>query len=147
MQSKSYGFLVPLVSVLAGVYWIYASVTEYGIYGKAGPETGFYPVVVASALVVVGLVLLVAGGGETKGFKPVQLLPVAGIALVLIAGHFIGTLPALFLFLLVWIKKVAKYSLRFSLVTSAAGAFVVWLVFRYAVSVQFQDGILWELFK
>lgn len=147
MKDKGYGFLIPLVSVLVGAYWLYASVATYGIYSRSGPDTGFYPAIVASGLIAIGLILLLTGGrGEPTGFKPLQLLPVAGILGVVALGYFIGTLPALFVFLVVWIKWVARYPAKTALLVSCVATFVVWLVFRYAVSVHFQTGVLFEGF-
>ncbi|MCC8191310.1 MAG: tripartite tricarboxylate transporter TctB family protein [Planctomycetes bacterium] len=141
MKEKALGAMIPAGALLAGCYWLYTSVTVEKVYDAAGPGSGFFPAVVAGGLIVTATLLLL-GGGDGYGLRLVHLLPVAGLLLVVVLGHLVGTLPALAVFLLLWLHRIARYGLRFSLAVTAVATALLWLVFDYLVAVNFQAGVL-----
>ena len=146
MERKGTGFLIPCATLVAGVYWLYTSVFELEFYGRNGPQTGFFPAVVAILMIVVSILLLFQGREPKKDFQLSQLLPVAGIIGVVVVGLLIGVIPALFIFVFTWFFFFEKYSLRFSLTISVVSILIIWLVFDKGVGVSFEQGLIGEWF-
>jgi hypothetical protein len=146
MCDKLFPRLIPMISLLIGCYWLYASLTQYDFYDRSGPLTGFFPAIVGGLLILVSVLTIFSAPAQDKrDFHFTQFLPVAGIAGAALLGHLIGTTPAVFIFLLLWLKGFEKYSMHFALLASGITTLTIWLIFDVGVSIYFQPGILWTM--
>jgi hypothetical protein len=145
MLEKGRPLIIPALATALGAYWLYYSLMEYSFYDRSGPLTGFFPAIVAVMMIVISLALLATGSeAEKSDFRPLQLLPTLGALLIAVLGQLFGTMPALFIFMLAWLRGFERYNLKFSLTISGVVTLVLWLVFDMAVSVYFQPGAIRE---
>ena len=145
-RSFGLGSLIPLATaVMAGVF-IWLGLTQYGFWSDSkGPMSGFFPVVIASALLLVSVVSFVQSLSEKKPVLPgVNWLAPLSVVLIIGATLLIGMVPSLAVYAVVWLRYFEKFSWRVTLITTVwimavvIGCFVLWL------GVPFPQGMIYE---
>ena len=146
MKPKSAKFLFPLALIILGIVWIYVSLTDLGFYGTTEPKAGFFPCIMASVMIIISLIdLFYTLHSEKTDFSWFQFMPIIGLFIAIACSYLIGTIPALALFLLLWLRVLEKYSWKITLITTAVTVLFIWGVFDYWVRVNFQTGLLWKM--
>lgn len=146
MKPKSLRFLFPLLLFIVGVVWVWMSVFEYGLYAKAGPKSGFFPAIIGLGMAVFALLdmldVLKLPAGDVS-FK--MFIPIFSIVAIILTAYLIGTFPAVFLFVLLWLRVYEKYDWKTTLITAVSVTAVTWFVFGYWIQVDFERGALHAL--
>lgn len=138
---KQYYVIPALLSLLA-LFWMYMGVTAYEVW-EEGPGGGFMPLLSGGILLVFSVVSLIKVDSISLHHSLHALMPVAIVAALIGAIPIVGTFPALFIMLLLWLKLLAGYAWRFSFMVSAGVLLVVWLIFRLWLSVPFPTGLFY----
>ena len=137
---------IPLTTAaMAGVF-IWLGITQYGFWSETkGPMSGFFPVVIASALLLVSIASFFQSFGEQKAVLPaINWLPALSVVLIIGASLLIGMVPSLALYVVLWLRYFEKYNWKTTLITTGfmmaivIGCFVLWL------GVPFPRGLLYE---
>jgi hypothetical protein len=131
---------------LLAAFWIVYGLTRHGFWDSLkGPQPGFVPVLMATALFVVS-VLGILGPVKTKDDpdRPENwtIFLAAGITFGLV--FLIGMIPALMAFVFVWLKFYEKTGWKNTLIILfisfgiAYGVFILWL------GVPFPRGVIFD---
>ncbi|MDR1520403.1 MAG: tripartite tricarboxylate transporter TctB family protein [Planctomycetota bacterium] len=141
MKIKSWKFLFPAALMALGLIWIVMGVFKYGIYELAGPMPGFFPVLVGLAMFLAAFFDLFDCLKRDKGeMHLMQFLPVLSLMAIVLCAYAIGTFPAMFIFLVLWIRGYEKYDWKTTLITAVAVTLSTWFVFGEWVDVDFEQG-------
>ena len=147
MKKWKLNFLFPLVTAILSAVWIYKGVFEYGLWDakSASPKDGLFPAVVAAVLLVVSILLVISSfKEEAVTFDRRALLLIGCLALIYFGTTYLGFLPCLFIFYVLWLKLYAKLSWKTTAISTAImfaivyGAFSMWLKIRFPVGLLFQ---------
>lgn len=140
--------IIPISGILISVVFIYLGFKRYGFWDSfKGPKAGFFPIIISLFMLISCLVALLFSFKEKNIEWPREnwLLPLSVLAII-VATFIIGLLPSLAVYLLIWVKKVEKYSWKTTLIVFTAimgiviGVFVLWL------GIPFPKGIILEAF-
>lgn len=134
-------YVIPTGLIAVSLYWLWMAVTRYGLWVDDGPGGGAMPAIASVVTIVFSLVMIFRKDVPTKPIHWSCLYPVVAIAVVILTCKTVGMLEALFVFLLVWLKFVEKYSWFFSVCLSAGTMVFVWAIFRLWLRVPFPPGI------
>ncbi|MEG1849166.1 MAG: tripartite tricarboxylate transporter TctB family protein [Oscillospiraceae bacterium] len=139
--------LVPLGTALVGLVFIGVGLTSYGFWSAGkGPTPGFVPIIISSIMVLVSVVAFIQSFREEAPVYPREnwLVMLGGIG-IFAATFFIGLLPSVALYVVLWLKGLEKCSWKQTLIVLAIimsiviGAFVIWL------QVSFPRGMILDL--
>lgn len=140
-------FLFPLATAILSIVWIYKGVFEYGLWDakSSSPKDGLFPSVVAAVLLVVSILLIIGSRKEEAvTFDRRALLLIACLALIYFLTPYLGFLPTLFIFYVLWLKLYAKLNWKTTILSTVVmfaivyGAFSLWLKVRFPVGSLFQ---------
>lgn len=147
MKKINSGTVIALCTIILSAIWIYLGIFKYGLWdGRHGPLQGLFPTVIASILLIVGIIGTIRSFSEKRAvYKRAAFEVMASLLLILVASYTIGLLPSLLIYFVLWqilIEKSSKRSIILSTVVVSAivlGVFVFWL------KVPFEKGILFDL--
>ncbi len=128
---------------LMSCYWVYGGWALYGFWENNGPGGGFLPVIAGLATAALSLYVLVKKLSaapvklEIKGF-----LPAAAVFAALLLMSVLGMLATIFVFVLCWLKFVARYSLPRSLAIAGVMTVFIFLVFGLWLDVPLPAGMI-----
>jgi uncharacterized membrane protein len=137
------GTLLVAALVFAG-YGIF----RYGFWQNNGPGAGFFPTVfglaaaIAAAAILVRRTQLVEAGIEWRSFAPA-----AAVVAAVLATPLIGMIPALVVFIFLWVKLVENHAWRPTLITTVVAGLVLHFVFAVWLGVRFPDSMLTTLLE
>lgn len=139
---------IPLATAAMAGIFLWLGLTKYGFWNATkGPMSGFFPVVIAAALLLVSIASFFQSFAEKKTLlPPINWLPALGVVLIIGASLLIGMVPSLGLYMLLWLRYFEKYDWKTTLLTSSfmmaivIGCFVFWL------GVAFPQGLIYEAF-
>ena len=131
--------LFPLGMIGIAIMWIIIGVSSGGIWDSAsGPGRNFYPVLVASGMLLSALFALAADfRGKGPVFKKDEGILIVGAILIFTFSFIIGMLPTLLIFCVLWLRMFEKYPWRTTLLVTGIlsaiiyGVFVMWLRVRF----------------
>jgi hypothetical protein len=136
--------LIPLCSGLLAVFWIGYGLTRHGFWDSLkGPLPGFVPVLMAGVLLVVS-VLGIPGSVKAKN-EPDRL---ENWTILLASGgtfgfvFLIGMIPALMVFVFVWLKFYEKIGWKNTLTILFISFGITYGVFIMWLGVPFPHGII-----
>ena len=136
-------FLFFLFMIVASAVWIYKGITEYGLWDSAAgaPKDGFFPVVIATVLLIASIFNFISSFKEeavTVDWKACILL--GAIVLVYFFTKYIGFLPALFVFYVLWLKLYAKVNWKTTIIATAAMFVIIYFGFGLGLKIRFPKG-------
>lgn len=147
MKKLKLNFLFPLATAILSIIWIYKGVFEYGLWDpkSSSPKDGLFPALVAAALLIVSILLIIGSRKEEAvTFDRRALLLIVCLALIYFLTPYLGFLPTLFIFYVLWLKLYAKLDWKTTILSTAIlfsivyGAFSLWLKVRFPVGALFQ---------
>jgi len=147
-QTKGFGLnqMIPLATAaMAGVF-LWLGLSKYGFWHDAkGPMSGFFPVVISAALLLVSILTFFQSFSEKRPVLPLlNWLPALGVVLILGSTLLLGMVPSLALYVVLWLRLFEKYDWKTTLITTTVimaiviGCFVLWL------GVPFPQGLIYE---
>lgn len=140
--------IVPLVIAAICALFIYTGLTKFGFWDStSGPTPAFVPTIICVVLFVICILGVITSFKDTKEskFYKEEFLVIIAAVLIIAATFLIGLLPALAVFLLLWLKLVEKTPWKTTLIILIAvmalviGVFVLWL------GVPFPEGLIMDL--
>ena len=138
--------IFPLCTLALGILWIWLGVTRYGFWNaKTGPASGFFPIIVASVLVVFSIIAIFMSAKEEPAKYDIEVVHlVAAIVGILLSTYLIGLLWSLLIYVVLWMKFYEKMSLRTTLIATVVLGLIVYGTFVFWLQVPFPEGILLE---
>lgn len=146
-MKKAEKYIVPAATIIVGLFFAVYCHIKYEFYSPTqGPMPGFMPEIIGILMVFTGILALIQAKDEPdKELNLKNFSIVIALGLVLIGNFLIGTLVSIGLFLLGWLKFVAKYDWKTTIfVFAIIMAFVVG-VFKIWMDIPFVPGILFEM--
>lgn len=139
--------VIPLICFIVGCIALGFSFIKYGFWDDViGPLSGFYPAIVSGCLICISIPAFFQSFKSVKADMPRDnwLVPLA-LLLILVCSFFIGMIASLFIFLLVWLKKIENVSWKATVITTAVMMAIVVFVFRMWLQIEFPKGLLFDL--
>ena len=142
--------IVPLVCMAIGIVFLVMSL-KFGFWvneeGKNhGPTPGFYPAIMSVAMIVTSIVVFIQSLSQDspKVFGVNWLVPL-GLVAIVAAGFVIGTIPAILVFLIVWLRFYEKCSWKTTIIATAIMMAIVIGAFRTWLGIRFPKGLIYNL--
>ena len=135
-----------IIAAICGVF-IQNGLSKFGFWDSSkGPSAAFVPTIVCTLLIALCVVAFVQSFKDTKPVKYYkdEFVMIAMGFILLGAVYLIGMLPALAVFVVLWLKLMEKAPWKHIIVilvivmAIVIGVFVVWL------KVRFPEGLLFE---
>lgn len=136
--------IFPVFAIVAGLFWVYMAVANYGLWVRRGPGGGFFPLIGGILTSLFGLFFLI---GEIRVPQPGSidkkfLYPILAVLGVLLASYGIGILPAMMLYIFLWLLCYEKFTFKLSASVAVCSVAVLYAVFVYWLSVPLPRGAL-----
>ncbi|HWQ74193.1 MAG TPA: tripartite tricarboxylate transporter TctB family protein [Syntrophomonas sp.] len=139
--------VIALCTVILSLIWLYLGIFQYGLWDvRHGPMTGLFPTVIASVLLVVGIIVVIRSLKEKKtvyGRAAFEMM--ISFVLLLVASLTIGMLLSLLIYFVLWQILIEKTSIRTKILSTAVVSAIVLGVFVFWLKVPFENGILFDL--
>lgn len=134
MKTLNNRVIIPILTLLIGSLWLTLGISEYGFWTKKGPGAGFFSAMIASVLILISIIAIYQSLKEEKvKYYITSVYPVIATVIIVIFSMVIGLVTSIFLYVVVWLKFLEKYSWKFSLLVAfilfclVYGVFVLWL--------------------
>ncbi|MCC8191280.1 MAG: tripartite tricarboxylate transporter TctB family protein [Planctomycetes bacterium] len=132
---------LPIWAILTGGYWLVKSFS-YGMWVMNGPGGGLFPLLGGVMSIGFGLTILVRQlRHRENNFNPRAALPVAGVLAIILTTHVVGLIPALGLFVAVWLSAYERYPLGKALAIGVGTGVGLYLLFDYWLAVPVPMGL------
>ena len=140
--------VMPLLIIAVCALFVHSGRGKSGFWDSTkGPTAASVPTIVCVLLIALGVLDFLKSFKDTKPAKyhKDEFIMIATGFVLLAAIHFIGMLPALAIFVVVWLKLMEKAPWKHIILILAIvmaiviGVFVMWL------HVRFPEGILFEM--
>ena len=139
-------YAVPFAVTLTGLFFTVYTLAHYQLYDATmGPMQGALPTGIAVLLTVFGVVsCLQARKKDGVPFDLRNWSVVAAVGAVIVATHFVGFLPSLFVFLFAWMKFKERLPWKTTIIVTVVMAAFVLGVFVWWMEIPFTPGLLFE---
>lgn len=140
--------VIPILTLAVGAVFLYFCLAEYGFWDEIkGPTKGFFPAIIAICLILSSIVAIALSFKEQDASYPKAnfLVIAAGFALYALS-FLIGLLPALLLYLVLWLRLVEKTPWKITAILSVCVMATVIGVFSLWLDVQFPAGAIYDYF-
>lgn len=137
--------ILPVFAILAGLYW---SVRAFGysLWVDNGPGGGLFPLAAGILCIVFGAAILVRQIKANKHVFPLRAFhPVLAVLAIIGACYIVGMIPALALFIILWLKLYEHYRLPKSIAIGVVTGICLYLVFDYWLVIPLPWGYLEDL--
>lgn len=141
-------FIFPVVTAILSIVWMYKGLFEYGMWDaqSTSPKDGLFPFIIAAVLLIASIFNIINSFKEKPvTFEKNALYLVAAMAAIYIATEYIGLLPALFIFYVLWLKLYAKVDWKTTIIATAAMFAVVYFGFAVGLKIRFPKGLLLKM--
>ena len=135
-----YHYIIPPVLAVIALTWIYIAITEYGLWNE-GPAGGFMPTLAATILLIFSVVTLCSKQNTNIEIYLKEFMPVILILVLMGITEILGMLPAVLIMLAIWLRYIASYKWRFSLIVASCVTAAIWLIFIKWLNVPFPTGL------
>lgn len=138
--------MLPILSIVIGLYWTVQSF-EYGMWVMDGPGGGVFPLIAGVMCIGFGIVMLVRhlkSGARTYDIR--ALYPVLSVVGIIAATYAIGLIPALGVYVFLWLVAYERYSFLKSLAIGLGTGLVLYLLFDYWLAVPVPMGLFEDMF-
>ncbi|MDR1626314.1 MAG: tripartite tricarboxylate transporter TctB family protein [Spirochaetia bacterium] len=134
----------PVICIPLGILWILMGIVKYGVWVDHGPGGGLFPMVCGTMLVGFGIPLLFHEI-KSKANLPLDKRAVifVFVSIVTVSSiYFIGMVPALGIFIIVWLKFFEKKPIFKSVTIGTVMAAFLFILFRLLLKVPLPNGLL-----
>lgn len=141
-------FLLPGATTIISIVWIYKGITEYGLWDRTAgaPKDGLYPMVVACVLLAVSILNIISSfKEEAVTFNKKAFILFVALISVYFFTEYIGFLPALFIFYVLWLRLYAKVDWRTTIIATVAMFVLVYFGFGKGLKIRFPKGMLLKM--
>jgi len=135
--------VAPVLCLGIGSYWIFKGVTKYHLWVSNGPGGGLFPTVAGIILIICSIILLrrYIKQGNAPTIEKNALILVAAAILTALVVNVIGMIPALGLFIVLWLKLSQKKSILSSLSLGVGTALFLYFIFDFLLRVPLPMGL------
>ena len=118
--------------------------TKYNLWVNRGPGGGVFAVFAGTIMVVCGAIVLLRfiKSKEKAVFEKDALLMIVAAIITAVLCNIIGMIPALGLYIVLWLKLKEKMSIAKSAAIGVGTAVFLWLVFDVLLKVAIPWGLL-----
>lgn len=137
-------YIFPSALLMIALLFIYEGIVNIGFWEEdKGPLGGFYPVIIATVLIVVtGVCLLQTAKEKIIQVDSEELKLIVSVIGIIIGAYVIGLLLSIEIYLILWMRRVEKLNWKKSLIFSISTIGIVYLIFGIWLEVQFPMGLL-----
>ncbi len=143
-------FIFPVVTAILSVVWMYKGLFEYGMWdaSSTSPKDGLFPFIIAAVLLIASIFNIISSfKEEAVTFEKNALYLMAALAVVYIAAEYIGLLPALLIFYVLWLKLYAKVDWKTTIIATVVMFAIVYFGFAVGLKIRFPKGLLFKTLK
>lgn len=143
-------FLFPIATAIMAVVWMYKGLYEYGLWDKAAecPADGLFPVIIGVVLLAASIANIVSSfKEEAVTFEKKSLILLAALVLIYILTTYIGFLPTLFIFYVLWLLFFAKVGIKNTVIATVVMFAIVYFAFSVWLKIPFPTGTLFQMMK
>lgn len=117
---------------------------KYNLWVNNGPGGGVFSVFAGTVMVICGGIVLMRAikSGKTASFEKDAVLMIIAAILTAVLCNIIGMIPALGLYIVLWLKLKEKMSIVNSALIGVGTAAFLWLVFDLLLNVAVPWGFL-----
>jgi hypothetical protein len=135
---------VPVLSLIAGAYWVIRGFVDYGFWVRKGPGGGFLPVIAGLIVVVFSIVVIVSNlkDKEPVPFARKVLIPILAMLGLGLGCYVVGMIISMALFLFCWLRFAEKRKTLGSLAISIITTSILYSIFVLWLSVPMPQGVL-----
>lgn len=148
MKKSCSQLLIPVCTGLLALVFIVVGIGSYGFWDKQ-PTPGFFPIIIAVALLVSSAVCIFQGlrakDGKEVCYNIHELMVILGGGAIIVGTFLIGLVPSLLVYILVWLRLVEHASWKVIIVIELIVAAIVLGVFSGWLQVRFPVGLLGEM--
>ena len=140
--------LFPVATTVLSIVWIYKGVMEYGLWDAAStsPKDGLFPCIIAVVLLLASIVNIFGSFKEEPvTFERNAWYLLAALALMYFATEYIGMLPSLFIFYVLWLKLYAKVNWKNTIIATVAMFVIIYFGFQVGLKIRFPMGSLFQM--
>lgn len=137
-------FLFPIATAIMAVVWMYKGFFEYGLWDKGAgcPADGLFPVIIGAMLLIASLINMISSfKEEAVTFEKKALILLAALVLIYAFTKYIGFLPALFIFYVLWLLFFAKVGWKNTVIAAIVMFSIVYFAFSVWLKIPFPTGI------
>lgn len=141
-------FLFPVATAIIAVVWIWKGIFEYGLWDAQAktPADGLFPVIIAIVLLIASISNIITSfKEEAVTFDKKAGILIVALAAIYIAVKYIGFLPALFVFYVLWLKLFSKESWKNTIIATAVMFVIVYFGFTVWLKISFPTGLLFQM--
>lgn len=141
--------IIPVVAFAIGVIFLLTGITQYGFWNRetSRPTMGFFPIIIAFALVALSALAFVQALGKDKIVEfELQnwLVPIALVAIILMS-YITGLVLAIVLFEIFWLRFYEKLSWKTTIIVLAIVLFIVDGCFQMWLGIELPKGFIINL--
>ncbi len=139
-------FLIPIATAITSIIFIYLGMTKFGFWQNGrGPMSGFYPILISAALLLVSILAFIQAFREEAAVFPRKNWMVAlAVVLILAASYLIGMIASILLYIFIWVRYVEKYSWQTAIKTMLVVGGIIFGIFVLWLGVQLPKGLLFQ---
>lgn len=135
--------VAPALCIGIGGYWFYMGLFKYHLWFNNGPGGGLFACLAGLLLMSCGTILLVRfiKQKEASALDKDAVVLIAAALITAFSTQFIGMIPALGLFIVLWLKLREKISIKKSLLVGVGTALFLLVIFNVLLKVPLPMGI------
>ena len=142
--------IIPVITFIIGAIFFYIGAFEYGFWDKVGlkPTKGFFPVIIAVALMALSVLAFVNGlrdKNKMVEFRVENWLVPLALILMIISSMVFGLILSVAAFIVLWLKVYEKQSWKVVLIALAIVLFIVVGCFNIWLGIDFPMGIILDM--
>jgi len=139
--------VIPGLTFILGLIWVFYGLKHYGWWDE-GPGSGFFPAIIGIILSGISIIAFLEGRKLTPpSYISASSHPFLAAIATILAALVIGFFPALFLFVLGWMKLYEKFLWKKALLTSVITIATVFCVFVLWLRVPFPAGLILDAIR
>jgi len=140
--------IIPIIAIIIGAIFFYIGVFQYGFWDSEAskPTKGFFPVIIATALIGLSILALVQGiKSEKVEFNFKNWLVPLGLLAIIASSYIFGLVLSIAAYIVIWLKVYEKQTWKTTIITLAVAMFIVVGCFQLWLGIDFPLGIIFDL--
>ena len=140
-------FLLPLCVFAIALLFMVVSLKNYVFIKKSIPGDAFFPVVMSVFVMIFSGISFVKALGKPikQDIHLEEFYPLLAVVAICAARLVIGFFPAILVVLILWFKRIERFSWKRTLAISVPFTAVMYLIFVIWIDIQFRSGLIGRL--